>query len=357
MRPELVGLGRLVGLAPKRMLEIGRALGVANGRRVPRRGARGRLPEVPGIGPHTERSCSSAWAGARAHAPAGPHAQPGARAVTEEVRGGARRRGRRRPAPLGRRAVRPRGRRRGGRARARSSTAFEALPAIVAVVERSERRALGVTVEGVPVELVVAEPARFGTELLRATGSAAYVEALGPLPDAPDEAAVYAALGVPWCPPELREAPFRGEPPRLVELDDIRGDLHCHTTWSDGKASVLEMAPRRATSATSTSRSATTRRTCASSRASTPTRCAARREEIAAANEQLAPFRILRGAEVDIRSDGSLDLPDDVLAELDWVQLSLHAGQREERRAADAEGHRGDAPSGGALPQPPDTAG
>ena len=54
-------------------------------------------------------------------------------------------------------------------------------------------------------------------------------------------------------------------------------------------------------------------------------------EEIAAANEQLAPFRILRGSEVDIRSDGSLDLPDDILAELDWVQLSLHAGQREAR--------------------------
>jgi DNA polymerase (family 10) len=54
-------------------------------------------------------------------------------------------------------------------------------------------------------------------------------------------------------------------------------------------------------------------------------------EEIAAANEELAPFRVLRGTEVDIRSDGSLDLPDDVLAELDWVQLSLHAGQREAR--------------------------
>jgi len=56
-------------------------------------------------------------------------------------------------------------------------------------------------------------------------------------------------------------------------------------------------------------------------------------EEIATANEQVAPFRILRGAEVDIRGDGSLDLPDDVLAELDWVQLSLHAGQREEGEA------------------------
>src|ERR671931_2544270 len=54
-------------------------------------------------------------------------------------------------------------------------------------------------------------------------------------------------------------------------------------------------------------------------------------EEIAAANEELAPFRVLRGAEVDIRGDGTLDLPDDVLAELEWVQLSLHAGQRERR--------------------------
>ena len=54
-------------------------------------------------------------------------------------------------------------------------------------------------------------------------------------------------------------------------------------------------------------------------------------EEIAAANEQLAPFRILRGVECDIRADGSLDVPDDVLAELEWVQLSLHAGQRAPR--------------------------
>src|SRR5213078_5348991 len=90
-------------------------------------------------------------------------------------------------------------------------------------------------------ELVVAEPRRFGTELVRATGSAAYVAALEPLPDAPDEEGVYAALGIPFCPPELREAPFRGEPPRLLELGDVRGDLHCHTTWSDGRASVLEM--------------------------------------------------------------------------------------------------------------------
>ena len=82
---------------------------------------------------------------------------------------------------------------------------------IVAIVEREERRALGVTVEGVPIELVAAEPDCFGTALTRATGATAYVEALEPLPDVPDEDALYKTLGVPWCPPELREQPFRGD--------------------------------------------------------------------------------------------------------------------------------------------------
>src|SRR5439155_12412083 len=72
--------------------------------------------------------------------------------------------------------------------------AFASLPSIVSMLERAQRRGLGVTVEGVPVELVVAEPARFGTELVRATGSQAYVDALGELPAAADEAGSYAAL-------------------------------------------------------------------------------------------------------------------------------------------------------------------
>ena len=77
---------------------------------------------------------------------------------------------------------------------------------------------------------------------MRATGSAEYVEALELLPDAPDEAALFAQLGQPYCPPELREAPFAEAPAGLVELADIKGDLHCHTTWSDGRATVQAMA-------------------------------------------------------------------------------------------------------------------
>ena len=110
------------------------------------------------------------------------------------------------------------------------------------MIERDGGRAVGVTVEGLPIELAAVAPERFGTALVRATGSAEYVAALEPLPDAPDEAGVYRALEIPWCPPELRESPFRGDPPRLVEQAEIRGDLHCHTTWSDGRASVEEMA-------------------------------------------------------------------------------------------------------------------
>ena len=208
---------------------------------------------------------------------------------------------------------------------------FEDIAAVVAVVEREPRRAVGVTVEGVPIELVVAELEAFGTALLRATGTKAYVDALGPLPAAADEAGVYEALGIPWCPPELREEPFRGRPPVLVELADVRGDLHCHTTWSDGKASVLEMATAARDLGYEYIAICDHTRNVRVVPGLDADDLRRQAEGIAEANEQLAPFRVLRGTEVDIRRDGSLDLPDDVLAELDWVQLSLHAGQREER--------------------------
>ena len=177
--------------------------------------------------------------------------------------------------------------------------------------------------------MLVAEPGRFGTELLRATGTADYVNALGFLPAHAEETAVYDEMGIPWCPPELREEPFRDEPPPLVELADVRGDLHRHTTWSDGRRRCSRWQRPRAISATSISPSAITRnvRVVPGLDADDLRR---QGEEIAEANERLAPFRVLRGTEVDIKGDGSLDLPDDILDELDWVQLSL-AGQREAR--------------------------
>jgi DNA polymerase (family 10) len=209
---------------------------------------------------------------------------------------------------------------------------FAALPQIVALLEREERRAVGLTVEGLPIELTVATPESFGTALLRATGSDAYVAALEPLPDAPDEASLYGLVQIAWCPPELREQPFREDPPELLRREDIRGDLHCHTTWSDGRASVEEMG--RAARALGYEYVAICDHTPAVGAVTglTPDDVRRQAEEIAAANQVLAPFRILRGIECDILPDGRLDLPDPVLAELDWVQASVHGGQRMPRR-------------------------
>jgi DNA polymerase (family X) len=331
LAPDLVGLGRYLGLGAKRSVELARALDVRTAEEFRKAATAGRLRTVPGIGAKTEARLLEALAREGA-----PRAQRGlllnratelvggiASALDGAVAGDVRRWrdacerlavvcATSEPDPLLER--------------------FAGLPQIVAMIERGARRAVGVTVDGVPVELLAPEPRRFGTELLRATGSAAYVAALEPLPEAPDEAAVYRALELPWCPPELREEPFRGEPPPLVELEDIRGDLHCHTTWSDGRASVEAMA--RAALARGYDYVAICDHTPAVGAVPGLTGDDLRRqaEEIAAANEILAPFRVLRGIECDILPDGRLDLPDDVLAELDWVQASVHGGQRMPRR-------------------------
>ena len=327
LAPDLVGLGRYLGLSAKRSVELARALGIRTADELREAAAAGRLRTVPGIGPKTEAQLLDALAREGEPRPRRGLLLNRARelvggiaaALDGEVAGDVRRWRdscellsvacvARDPRPVVAR--------------------FSALPQVVALIEQGERRAVGVTVEGVPVELVVAEPDRFGTALVRATGSAAYVAALEPLPHARDEEAVYRALDVPWCPPELREEPFRGDPPALVEQTDIRGDLHSHTTWSDGRSSVEEMG--RAARERGYDYLAICDHTPAvgAVRGLTPDDVRRQAEEIAAANEALAPFRVLRGIECDILPDGRLDLPDDVLAELEWVQASVHGGQR-----------------------------
>ncbi len=326
--PELVSYGRLHGVSVKRITSIARTLGITTVPELEAAVAAGRLRDVPGIGPATESQIAAALARP-------PKAARGltvtrsrglshelARAVDGHVAGPARRFcelvfelcvvvSSERPDA--------------------SIETFAALPQIVTLLERSERRAVGLTLDGIPVTLVVATRETLGTELVRVTGSRDYVEALGPLPDVADEAGLFATLGLPYCPPELRELPGATPPDGLVDLPDIRGDLHCHTTWSDGRASVHEMA------------------TAARDRGyayvaicdHTPNvgvvtglgadELRRQGEEIDRANAELAPFRILRGVECDIRADGSLDVEDAVLNELEWVQLSLHAGQRRSR--------------------------
>ena len=325
--PELVGFGRFLGLGPNRAVEIGRALGVRTAEEFRAAIADGRLSGVAGVGPKTEATLRAALEQDGPHRPRRGLLLNTSRALLEGIA----------DALGGQVAGDPRRWRDSNEelavvcASARPKAVldrFAALPQIVAVVEREARRALGVTVEGSPVELVVAPPGRFGTELVRATGSREYVGALEPLPDAPDEAGVYDSLGIPYCPPELREAPFRGEPPALVELGDIRGDLHVHTTWSDGRSTVLEMGEAARDLGYEYLAICDHTRNVRVVPGLDGDDLRRQAEEIEAANEVLAPFRILRGIECDILPDGSLDLPDDVLAELEWVQASVHAGQR-----------------------------
>ncbi len=170
---------------------------------------------------------------------------------------------------------------------------FGDLPEIVSIAARESGRALGVTVDGVPIELVVTPPHALGTALVRATGSDAYVAALGELPSAADEHAVYAALGVPYLPPELREEPYRGHAPLLVDQTAIRGDLHVHTTWSDGKATVLEMAEAAAALGYEYVAICDHTRSVRVVPGLDAEDVQRQGEEIAAVNERLAPFRVL----------------------------------------------------------------
>ena len=139
------------------------------------------------------------------------------------------------------------------------------------------------------------------------------------------EEKLYDYLGYAFIAPELREndgevvAARQDQLPELVELSDLRGEMHCHSTWSsDGKNSIEEMA--------SESKSRGYKFLCLTDHSHylRGGRMEAQWREIDAVNERLKPFRILRGVEVNIRADGSLDVDDDVLAELDWVVASVH---------------------------------
>ena len=329
--PEVVGFGRYLGLTSRRALEIARALEISTAEEFRAAVAAGRLQEVPGIGPKT-----AARIGAALARPPASRRAPGlllhraldllgkiADAVGGEIAGDARRFV---DAPEHLAVVcaadRPEA----------AVEAFAGIAEVVTLAEQADRRALGITVDGVAVELVAAGPDLFGQALVRATGSRAYVDALEPLPPGRTEAEVFARLGIPFCPPELRDAPFRGESPALLERAHLRGDLHCHSDWSDGRAGVLEMgltARGLGYEYLAICDHTPSVRVVPGVTADDLRRQA---EEIAAANVELAPFRLLRGAECDILPDGTLDLPDDILAELDWVTASLHAGQRRERR-------------------------
>ncbi|HBL31549.1 MAG TPA: DNA polymerase/3'-5' exonuclease PolX, partial [Acidobacteria bacterium] len=146
-----------------------------------------------------------------------------------------------------------------------------------------------------------------------------------------EEADVYAAVGLPWIPPEIREdlgeieAAAQGHVPRLIRREDVRGDLHMHSTWSDGKCSIEEMVAACASRGYGYMVLSDHSKALAMTNGLDARRLREQWKEIDAVRARHPEIRILRSLEVDILADGSLDLEDEMLAGLDVVLVSLHS--------------------------------
>jgi len=156
---------------------------------------------------------------------------------------------------------------------------------------------------------------------------------------AEDEARIYEALGMRWIPPELREntgeieAAMENRLPRLVTLDDVRGDLHAHTDWSDGHASIEEMAAKAAEMGLEYIAVTDHTRALGIAGGLDEERLMEQMGEVRRVDEARPEIRVLAGTECDILGDGRLDIPDEVLAELDWVVAAVHSGFKMNERA------------------------
>ena len=219
------------------------------------------------------------------------------------------------------------------------------------------------THEGLQVDLRVLEPTHWGTALQYFTGSQAHNIRLRGLAldqgfslseyalkreDGTEvlcaaEEEVYAALGLPFIPPELREGrgeietALGGHLPTLVRLDDLRGDLQFHTTWSDGQHSLLEMAQAARAVGLAYALVTDHSHSLGVARGLTSEDLRRQRAEVEEVNRRMGgTFRLLAGTEVEVRADGSLDFPDGVLAELDLVVAAVHSGLRQDREQVTA---------------------
>jgi DNA polymerase (family 10) len=224
---------------------------------------------------------------------------------------------------------------------------FCSLRWVVEVAAKGPTKATVLSHDGLRYDLRVVPPESFGNLLQHFTGSKAHNVALreaavrrglsvseygitevetGEVHAFGEEEDVYAFLGYDWIAPELREGlgelelARRHELPQLVELSDLRGDLHTHTTWSDGKDSLEEMLARAA------AKGYAYYAVCDHAQRLRGDRLAAQSEQIDALAGVVKPMRILKGIEVNIRANGELDVSEEDLATRDWVVASVHHG-------------------------------
>jgi len=235
--------------------------------------------------------------------------------------------------------------------------AFHQLPQVETVLLSGETKTRVRLLNGLEADLRCLEEAHWGTALQYFTGSQAHNVKLrelalkrgfslseysfkregGSVLLCAEEEEVYQALGLPFIEPELREdkgeieAALASELPRLVSVHDIRGEVHCHSTWSDGKASIEEMAMAAEARGYEYLVISDHSQSLGMTGGLDPERLRQQRAEIHAVQSKLRRTRLLHGTEVEIKADSSLDFPDEVLADLDFVVASVHSGLRQDR--------------------------
>ena len=350
--PDVVAFMKLPGLGPKTAARIWRELGITTLDELKAAAEAQRLRSLTGLGAKSEEKILKALA-RRAESPETPRRllgeglpavqaavaalreHPAAVAVSEagSVR---RRRESFRDLDLIASATRP----------AELTGYLTELPWVVEVVAHGETKATVVSEEGLRFDLRVVPPESFGNLLQHFTGSKDHNVAMreeavrrglsiseygvtavetGETFRTADEDALYEFLGYQPIPPELREnggeleAARRGELPVLVELGDVRGDLHTHTHWSaDGKSTLEEMV------AAAVARGYEYYAITDHSHNLREGRLHAQLEEIERVRERYPQLRILAGVEANIRANGEVDVADEDLALLDWVVASVH---------------------------------
>jgi DNA polymerase (family X) len=350
--PEVVEFLRIPGLGPKTVRKIWQELGVTTLAELKDAARAQRLRTLPGLGAKTEENVLKAAGRKRKVSEPGRtllgRALPALLAVVEVLR----------EHPAADRVCE------GGSARRRKETVrdldiiatasdpkalteyFTQLPWVSEVAAKGPTKATVVSHEGFRFDLRVVPPESYGNLLQHFTGSKEHNLALredavrrgfsvseygvtevesGEVSTAESEEEVYERLGYVFIPPELREnageleAARRGELPQLVEPGQLRGDLHTHSHWSaDGKNTLEEMV------AAARERGYAYYAITDHSHYLREGRMEAQSAEIDALAERVAPLKLLKGVEVNIRADGTLDVPDEALAGRDWVVASIH---------------------------------
>ncbi len=229
--------------------------------------------------------------------------------------------------------------------------AFTSMPGVREVLASGSTKASVRIEEALQVDLRVVSKNEWGAALMYFTGSKEHNVRLRALARERDlklneyglfrgdkklssrtERAVYRKLGMAWVPPELREdrgeieAALNGTLPRLVEMEDIRGDLHMHSVWSDGGSTIEEVARAARERGYEYVIMSDHSRSLKIANGLSIERLEQQALEIDDVNRRVRGIRVLKGTEADILSDGSVDYPDEVLERLDVVIASIHSG-------------------------------